>query len=115
MIVLHTLVADKDYSHLSSDVKIKEMKPIAEVGLPEVFYGGSVTHIAWLFDSPFMLLLDLATDGIQVKDIAVENLHDLNISILKDIAKAKKIEYKNVGMPKDELIEDITKAALVLN
>ena len=111
MIVLNTLKFGKDYSKLSEDIQLEIMKPISEYGLTESFYGGMVTHIAKVKDSNVYLLLDLETDGVQVRDIAVDSL-DVDQKILRELARAKALEYSPVGVKKEELINMIDSACI---
>jgi hypothetical protein len=115
MIVLHSFIVDKDYSQLEKGMDIENIRPISEYKIPDSFYGGAVTHIAKLRNESVYLLLDMETDGIQVKDVAVENLEDLDFKILKEIATNRNLKFKPIGTSKEELIEKIKKVTLVLN
>jgi hypothetical protein len=103
MIVLHTLKLDKDYSQLSDEIVIQEIKPISEYGLTDGFYGGAVTHIATLKDNPIYLLIDLETDGLQIKDTAIKDF-EVDPKILREVAKSKELKHRPVGVTKEELV-----------
>ena len=112
MIVLHTLVFDKDYTKLTDP--LESLLPISEYGLSERFYGGNVTKIGKLKDSKIFLLIDDSVNGLKVKDIAVDNLEDFDFKVLKDLAKQKNIKFKPIGTSKEILIDEIKKVALTL-
>lgn len=108
-------MADRDYTTLQKGMDIEEIKPVSAYSVSENFYGGLITHIAKLRNSPVYLLLDMETDGIQVKDVAVETLEELDFNVLKTIALQRGIKFNVVGVSREALIEKIKKVTLVLN
>jgi len=112
LFVLNTKVLDRDYTKL--DVPLKRLVPISLYGLTEDFYGGRVTHIGEIKDSKILLLIDNESDGLQIIDIAVENLEDLNCDILKQYAKSRHIEFDWRKVTKEEMIELIAPKTLVI-
>jgi hypothetical protein len=92
---------DRDYSKL--DYKLKEMKPIKELGLPEEFYGGQVSHIASTEFQNILILLTNKIDGLRVVDVAVKDLNRLTLESLKTIAIGKGYK-KELDKPENEKI-----------
>jgi hypothetical protein len=103
--ILNTLELDKDYSEIG---EIVSLKPISEYGLPEEFYGGRVQMIAHLKDSPVMLLINNQIDGLQVIDIAVNDLADIPIATLKKYAKNRGLNFGWSTATKEEVLNLLT-------
>jgi len=103
--IFGTKVLDRDYTSL--DVPLKKLVPISNYGFVPEFYGGMVTHIGEIKDSKVILLIDNETDGLQIIDTAIEDINDLNMEVLKQIAKTKAIEFDWRKTTKDELVEKL--------
>ena len=114
MILLNTMKFDKDYSTFTNDMKIEYIKSTDELGMSEGFYGGNVDKVAKIKDSPVYLMIDSRTDGLIIKDIAVDSLEQFDMRDLKELAKHKGIEFKPIGTAKEDLLQDILKKCLQL-
>ena len=104
MYILNTLELDKNYSEIG---EIVSLKPISEYGLPEEFYGGSVTHIGHVKDSKIKLLINNDVEHMQVVDVASEQISDIEFNALKKYAQARGIPFEWKGVTKDELCKII--------
>lgn len=110
MVVYNTKVLDRDYSIV--DVPLESIKTTAEYGLSEEFYGGSITHIAKVKDSPVLLLINNDDEPLKVVDVATPSLDDIDYNTLKKYAKSKGIAFDKDGATKDKLY-DIVKSIVV--
>jgi hypothetical protein len=101
-------ILDKDYSKL--DIPLKRLVPVKMYGLDSDYYGGNVTHIGEIKDSPILLLID-NRQGMRLVDTAVkyEDLDKIDMSILKNVAKARKIEFNWKTITKDEIVKLLKK------
>ena len=91
MYIFNTKVMDRDYTKL--DVPLGEFKSIDQYSLPSEFYGGNVTHIGDVKDSPFKLLLNNGDDHMKVVDVAADSLEAIDAMCLKNYAKSKGYEF----------------------
>ena len=115
MIVLNSLVFDKDYSKLTDKMHIEYLKTVEEFGLSPSFYGGAIDKIAKLKGADIYLLIDSQTNGLQIRDVAVDNIDKYSFKVLSEFATIKGIDFKPVGTSKEVLIDEIKKRTLVLN
>lgn len=114
MYVLGTKVLDRDYGKL--DFKLKTMKPISEYGLPEEFYGGSVSHIVDTEFQNIALLVSNKIDGLRVIDVAVKDPNRLSLDVLKKYAELKRIKVdENEKVTKEQLIKMLDKHMLEID
>lgn len=108
MLILNTLVLDKDYSKEGERMQpIKRLIPMALIDLPEGFYGGTVTHIAESKEnSNITYLITNQNDGLEIVDIAVKDITRFNLDTLKKLAEQKGIEFEpDTKVTKNEVIE----------
>ena len=106
MYIMGTKVLDRDYTSLN--VPLKNLVPISRYGLGQHFYGGRVTYIGVLKDSPVLLLVNNES-GINIIDTAVEKLEDLNCEVLKKYARDRNIEFDWRKATKEEVVELLQK------
>lgn len=103
MIPLNTkILGGVDYGN--KQVDIKRLVPISHYSLTDDFYGGNVSWIGELKDENVKLLCN-NDDGLTVVDIAVETFDNLPTSILKELAKSKKIEFDWKTVTKEEITD----------
>jgi hypothetical protein len=103
-------VLDRDYTII--DVPLENIKTTAEYGLPEEFYGGSITHIAKVKDSPVLLLINNDDEPLKVVDVATPSLDDIDYNTLKKYAKSKGIAFDKESATKEKLY-DMVKSIVV--
>ena len=89
--IFNSKIVDRDYSVLN--VPLGEFKTTEEYGLNEDFYGGNVTHIASVKDSPIKLLINNEDSCMEVVDVATDNIKDIDIMSLKQYAKARGLQF----------------------
>jgi hypothetical protein len=107
MIPLSTKVlGDIDYS--KKEVSIKKLVSISDYNLTDDFYGGNVSWIAELADDNIKLLCN-NDDGLTVVDVAVESFENLNLQVLKDLAKRNGHKFDWKTITKDEVIDLLNK------
>ena len=103
MYIFNTKVLDRDYTKLEVPLE-PGFKSISEYGLGDNFYGGNVTHIANVKDSPIKLLLNNDDDHLKVVDVATDKLESIDTMSLKKYAKARNVEFNWSSATKDEIV-----------
>lgn len=113
MVIYNTKVLDRDYTVVN--VPLESLKTIREYGLNEEFYGGSITHIAKVKDSPVLLLINNDDEPLQVVDVATLTLDDIDYNTLKKYAKSKGIAFDKDGTTKDKLYDVVKSIVMEVN
>ncbi|MBW2003007.1 MAG: hypothetical protein JRI72_00120 [Deltaproteobacteria bacterium] len=92
MFILNTKIVDNDYSRLNVAIQLIPIEKYEGYNLNDNFYGGRVQCIGKMKDSPVLLLINNQIDGLQVVDTAINELEDLSLTVLKKIAKGRKLK-----------------------